>query len=126
LHPVLATTSGVGSASHWLVANVYDPSIAETTYTFQNEQSRSFMRPAGTKTKSRIVDGGTNGTATGPEYRWLMRKPSAVNASQFTHNEVTATVSLAAAPLPLPHYWKESVGSGHALLGTRADWQAHM
>jgi xylan 1,4-beta-xylosidase len=27
---------------------------------------------------------------------------------------------------PFKHFWKESVGSGHALLGTRADWQAQL
>merc|ERR1712137_1282328 len=25
-----------------------------------------------------------------------------------------------------PHFWKRCVGSGHMLLGTRSDWQAHL
>jgi xylan 1,4-beta-xylosidase len=31
-----------------------------------------------------------------------------------------------AAGTKFDHFWKESVGSGHALLGTRADWQAQL
>ncbi|EDQ85675.1 uncharacterized protein MONBRDRAFT_38796 [Monosiga brevicollis MX1] len=27
---------------------------------------------------------------------------------------------------PLAHYWKECVGSGHALLATRVDWRSHL
>jgi xylan 1,4-beta-xylosidase len=27
---------------------------------------------------------------------------------------------------PLPHFWEHTVGSGHATLGLRADWQAQM
>lgn len=32
----------------------------------------------------------------------------------------------AATGSPFTHYWKECVGSGHALLGTRADWQRQL
>lgn len=38
---------------------------------------------------------------------------------------ITAGVDLTAAA-PLAHYWKRCVGSGHMLLGTRADWRAHL
>jgi xylan 1,4-beta-xylosidase len=37
---------------------------------------------------------------------------------------VSATVDLRTASVsPFPHFWKRSFGSGHALLGTRADWR---
>ena len=36
------------------------------------------------------------------------------------------TLDLGAAPRPFPHYWTRSFGSGHALMGTRADWQTHL
>jgi len=28
--------------------------------------------------------------------------------------------------LPFPHFWEECVGSSHMMLGTRADWRAHL
>jgi xylan 1,4-beta-xylosidase len=34
--------------------------------------------------------------------------------------------SLAEPSTPLPHFWEHTVGSGHATLGLRADWQAQM
>ena len=37
-----------------------------------------------------------------------------------------ATIDLKAPGTPLPHFWKASVGSGHALLGLRKDWQAQL
>ena len=33
---------------------------------------------------------------------------------------------LARAPLPLPHFWEHTVGSDHAPMGLRADWQAQL
>ena len=33
---------------------------------------------------------------------------------------------LAQPGIPLPHCWEHTVGSGHALLALRADWQAHL
>lgn len=33
---------------------------------------------------------------------------------------------LAQTPSPLLHYWEHTVGSGHALLGLRADWQTQL
>jgi len=36
---------------------------------------------------------------------------------------VTFTCSLEATPVPLPHVWEHSVGSCHAPLALRADWQ---
>ena len=35
-------------------------------------------------------------------------------------------LDLAGPSQPFPHYWTRSFGSGHALMGTRADWQAHL
>jgi xylan 1,4-beta-xylosidase len=33
---------------------------------------------------------------------------------------------VSATPRPLPHVWEHAVGSGHAPLALRADWQAHL
>ena len=35
-------------------------------------------------------------------------------------------VSVGMGATSFQHIWKRSVGSGHALLGTRADWQRHL
>ena len=37
----------------------------------------------------------------------------------------TATIDISSTT-PFNHNWKEIVGSGHMLLGTRADWRAHL
>ena len=34
--------------------------------------------------------------------------------------------NLSAKPTPLPHFWEHTVGSGHAPLALRADWQQQM
>jgi xylan 1,4-beta-xylosidase len=34
--------------------------------------------------------------------------------------------SLLGESTPLPHFWEHTVGSGHATLGLRADWQAQL
>ena len=40
---------------------------------------------------------------------------------------VAISVDLASAPAAFPHsVWKSCVGSGHAQLGTRVDWRAHI
>jgi hypothetical protein len=39
---------------------------------------------------------------------------------------VSAVLDLTSSPTPFPHYWKNSFGSGHTMLGTRADWREHM
>jgi xylan 1,4-beta-xylosidase len=39
---------------------------------------------------------------------------------------VDLAVDLAAPAKEFPHFWERCFGSGHALLGTRADWQEHM
>lgn len=39
---------------------------------------------------------------------------------------VEVQVSLSSPSSPFLHTWKESFGSGHALLATRADWRAHL
>ena len=36
------------------------------------------------------------------------------------------TCSFLQSPKPFPHFWEHSVGSGHAPLALRADWQAQM
>lgn len=36
------------------------------------------------------------------------------------------TCSFLQQPAAFPHFWEHTVGSGHALLGLRADWQAQM
>jgi xylan 1,4-beta-xylosidase len=36
------------------------------------------------------------------------------------------TCHLATSALPLEHHWEHAVGSGHAALGLRADWQAQL
>ena len=40
--------------------------------------------------------------------------------------DLAATVDLTAATVPFVHNWKKCVGSGHMLLGTRADWREHL
>ena len=49
-----------------------------------------------------------------------------VIAADPTGPVISASVDLTARPSPFPHYWKKCVGSGHLLLGTRADWQRHL
>lgn len=36
------------------------------------------------------------------------------------------TADLRAAATPLPHFWEHTVGSGHATLALRSDWQAQL
>ncbi len=36
------------------------------------------------------------------------------------------TCDLAGPARPLPHFWEHTIGSGHATLALRADWQAQM
>ena len=36
------------------------------------------------------------------------------------------TCDFSQPPKPFPHFWEHTVGSGHALLALRADWQAQM
>jgi xylan 1,4-beta-xylosidase len=40
--------------------------------------------------------------------------------------EVQVQFDLNAASEPFPHYWERCVGTGHMLLGTRADWYNHL
>lgn len=47
-------------------------------------------------------------------------------ATSSLSDDVTADIDLASASVPFPHYWKRCFGSGHALLGTRADWREHL
>lgn len=37
----------------------------------------------------------------------------------------TASIDISSTT-PFNHNWKEIVGSGHMLLGTRADWRTHL
>ena len=48
---------------------------------------------------------------------------TAAAASQPT---VSVSVDAAGGAEPFPHNWQRSFGSGHALLATRADWQAQL
>jgi len=41
-------------------------------------------------------------------------------------NVTVFTCNFAQAPKPFPHFWEHTVGSGHAPLALRADWQAQM
>jgi xylan 1,4-beta-xylosidase len=43
-------------------------------------------------------------------------------------SNITATFScdLNGPTTPLPHFWEHTVGSGHATLALRADWQAQI
>src|SRR6185437_6944706 len=36
------------------------------------------------------------------------------------------TCTYSQPPKPFPHFWEHTVGSGHAPLALRADWQAHL
>ena len=54
-------------------------------------------------------------SASPPPQQHLLLLPTAV-----------ASVNVTGAASPFPHYWKRSFGSGHALLGTRVDWRAHL
>eukprot|EP00026_Physarum_polycephalum_P008196 Phypoly_transcript_08275.p1 GENE.Phypoly_transcript_08275~~Phypoly_transcript_08275.p1 ORF type:complete len:503 (+),score=84.42 Phypoly_transcript_08275:45-1511(+) len=36
------------------------------------------------------------------------------------------TIDVSQSPIPFTHFWEECVGSGHALLGMRSDWQEHL
>ena len=49
--------------------------------------------------------------------------PAGIEAAGPT---VSAKLDLAAETTPFPHYWKRCFGSGHTMLGTRADWRDHM
>jgi xylan 1,4-beta-xylosidase len=40
--------------------------------------------------------------------------------------QFVVSVNMSGLQSPFTHFWKHSVGSGHALLGTRSDWQAHL
>ncbi len=39
---------------------------------------------------------------------------------------INLTCDLSGATTPLPHFWEHTVGSGHAPLALRADWQAQL
>lgn len=39
---------------------------------------------------------------------------------------VEISIDASSATVNFPHNWKNSFGSGHALLATRADWRAHL
>lgn len=39
---------------------------------------------------------------------------------------INLTCDLSGATTPLPHYWEHTIGSGHAPLALRADWQAQL
>ncbi|HVT11440.1 MAG TPA: glycosyl hydrolase [Fimbriimonadaceae bacterium] len=43
-----------------------------------------------------------------------------------TAKQATFRCSLAGEAKPLPHFWEHTVGSGHAPLALRADWQAQL
>jgi hypothetical protein len=51
---------------------------------------------------------------------------AAAAVSGTTVNHTTVTVDARANGTPLLHSWKASVGSGHALLGLREDWQQQL
>jgi xylan 1,4-beta-xylosidase len=57
----------------------------------------------------------------------VLRAPAGCEATPAGRGHlasVSATVDLRTASVsPFPHFWKRSFGSGHALLGTRADWR---
>ncbi|EGD74675.1 hypothetical protein PTSG_12384 [Salpingoeca rosetta] len=55
----------------------------------------------------------------------LVALAAAAAAEVIQDATTTATVHLGDVS-PFNHVWKECVGSGHALLGTRADWRAHL
>jgi xylan 1,4-beta-xylosidase len=50
----------------------------------------------------------------------------AAGGMQTGSSPANFTCDMAAAPLPLPHYWEHTVGSCHAPLALRADWQSQM
>lgn len=55
------------------------------------------------------------------------RTPDAIVPQQRQATATGVAVALdGAATAPLPHFWQQSVGSGHALLGLRADWRAQL
>jgi len=39
---------------------------------------------------------------------------------------INLTCDLSGATTPLPHFWEHTVGSGHAPLALRADWQTQL
>ncbi len=41
-------------------------------------------------------------------------------------NRLTFFCDLAEATTPLPHFWEHTVGSDHAPMALRADWQRHL
>ncbi len=51
---------------------------------------------------------------------------AAISAGAAHAAVLNATVDLTAPPAPFAHNWEECVGSGHMLLGTRADWRTHL
>lgn len=57
----------------------------------------------------------------------LLSVPSGAGAAPAAAQPtVEAMLDLDAQTSPFPHYWKRCFGSGHVLLGTRADWREHM
>ena len=48
-----------------------------------------------------------------------------VSAATAATPAVTASVNLSSAEV-FTHNWEKCVGSGHMLLGTRADWRSHL
>ena len=53
-------------------------------------------------------------------------RPDGPPATKVEDVRVAVDVSSTVPAIAFPHTWKESVGSGHALLGTRADWRAQL
>ena len=47
-------------------------------------------------------------------------------ASSSSPNAVSVAIDVTKPGVDFPHFWKRCVGSGHMLLGTRADWQKHL
>jgi xylan 1,4-beta-xylosidase len=52
--------------------------------------------------------------------------PLSPAAPSYNHTTVTVDARSSAPALPLSHFWKTSVGSGHAALGLRTDWQEQL
>jgi len=78
---IVASNRTTDLRTQWVIITVYDPSIADTTYTFKNAHSGCFLHmdaSAPVLLQASVLDGKN---ASGPEYLWLMRAAGATTPS---------------------------------------------
>eukprot|EP01047_Picozoa_sp_COSAG01_P063971 COSAG01_NODE_8383_length_2806_cov_2.432582_5_plen_224_part_00 len=80
---------------------------------------RSIAQPRGASLAATVAAEGSSMVMTA-----LLLLPLTTSTPPPPAALITATLDLASPAPPFPHFWKRSFGSGHTLLGTRADWRA--